>query len=99
MSTRDFMELEPSANIAPLPPDQRPLIPEPPPVRLHAVEDVRLPAVVGLEKELDAFYVDLLEFERDASAGESVAYRAENFRLRIEVVQSPVERTDYRAAI
>src|SRR4026208_1292462 len=38
--------------------------PGPLPVKLLAVEDVRLPATAGLESQLDAFYVGLLGFER-----------------------------------
>jgi catechol 2,3-dioxygenase-like lactoylglutathione lyase family enzyme len=45
---------------APGPPDPRPLMPEPLPVRLVAVADVRLAAPAGVERALDAFYVDLL---------------------------------------
>src|SRR3954454_9604123 len=45
--------------------DRRRRMPEPLPVRLVAVADVRLPATAGLERELDAFYVDLLGFERE----------------------------------
>src|SRR5688500_8447719 len=58
------MELEPTAR--PLPPvhDPRPRLLEPLPVRLIAVEDVRLPAPAGVETKLDAFYVVLLGFER-----------------------------------
>src|SRR5687767_7663075 len=44
--------------------DRRPRMPEPLPVKLLAVEDVRLPATAGLEAQLDGFYVGLLEFER-----------------------------------
>jgi hypothetical protein len=75
--------------------DSRPLIPIPPPVRLVAVDDVRLQASAGLEIQLDAFYVDLLQFERDEK-DEGVVYRAENFRLRFEFVEQRVEREDFR---
>ena len=44
--------------------DPRPRIPEPLPVKVLAVEDVRLPATAGLESQLDDFYVGLLGFER-----------------------------------
>jgi hypothetical protein len=40
-------------------------MPEPPPVRLVAVDDVRLPASSGVESDLDSFYVMLLGFERE----------------------------------
>jgi len=59
------MELEPSTGTEPAPPDPRPSMPEPPPVRLMAVDDVRLPAASGVEKALDSFYVMLLGFERE----------------------------------
>jgi hypothetical protein len=39
-------------------------MPEPLPVKVLAVEDVRLPATAGLETRLDDFYVGLLGFER-----------------------------------
>jgi hypothetical protein len=40
-------------------------MPEPPPVRLVAVDDVRLQAPTGVERQLDSFYVMLLGFERE----------------------------------
>jgi hypothetical protein len=46
------------------PGDRRPRMPEPLPVKLLAVEDVRLPATAGLESQLDGFYIGLLGFER-----------------------------------
>ena len=45
-------------------PDQRPPVPEPPPVRILAVEDVVLLGSSGVERALDEFYVGLLRFER-----------------------------------
>src|SRR5690242_12497792 len=44
--------------------DRRPPMPEPPTVRLVAVEDVTIIAPSGAERELDALYVDVLKFER-----------------------------------
>ena len=44
--------------------DNRARMPEPLPVRLVAIEDVRLPAPAKIEEKLDAFYVTLLQFER-----------------------------------
>jgi hypothetical protein len=44
--------------------DRRPRMPEPLPVKVLAVEDVRLPATAGLESQLDEFYAGLLGFER-----------------------------------
>jgi len=64
------------------------------PVRLVAVENVRLPAPTGVEEKLDALYVDLLQFER--CAGE-LAYRSDNFVLRFEVADRPVAHESLRA--
>jgi hypothetical protein len=75
--------------------DRRRYIPPPPPVSLVTVEDARLPASTGLERELDAFYVGLLEFEREAQQDELV-YTAENFRLRFDFVEGQVIRDDLR---
>ena len=44
--------------------DRRPRMPEPLPVKLVAVADVRLLSAAGLERRLDAFYVGLFGFER-----------------------------------
>jgi hypothetical protein len=74
--------------------DKRPKIEEPPPVRLVAVEDCSLSAAAGLERDLDAFYVGLLGFEREEDGG-GIVYRAENFRLRIAVIERPQPREDY----
>jgi hypothetical protein len=91
----DPIELEPSSGLVRVE-DRRPKMDEPPPVRLIAVEDVRLLTMPGNETALDEFYAGLLEFVRDACA-DSIVYRAENFRLRFEVVeQIPVERDGIR---
>lgn len=60
------MELEPApaTEFEPLA-DRRPRMAEPLPVRLVSVDDVRLSAPAGAERELDAFYVVLLGFERE----------------------------------
>lgn len=76
-------------------PDRRPFIPPPPPVSLVTVDDARLPSSVGWEHELDAFYVGLLQFERDAKAA-GIVYKAENFRIVFDPVEGPVERDDLR---
>lgn len=90
------MELdEPSAPFVPME-DNRPKVEEPPPVRLVAVEDCRLAAAAGLEWELDAFYVGLLGFERDLSET-GIVYRAENHRLRFEILERMRPREDFRA--
>ncbi len=88
------MELASSSVLPPR--DMRPRLPEPPPVRLVTVADARLAAAAGFETQLDAFYVDLLRFEREAQA-EYPIYRAENFRLVFDVIEPPVERLDFRA--
>jgi hypothetical protein len=91
------LELEPSTGLQPTA-DARPRMDEPPPVRLVAVEDVRLPTPPGLEAELDAFYVGLWQFERDLAEAPAIVYRAENVRLRLEIVtdQKPIERDTLR---
>ncbi len=88
------MELEPSTNFRPIP-DRRRYIPPPPPVALVTVEDARLPACTGLERQLDEFYVGLLEFERDEQQ-EELVYKAENFRLRFDLTEGPIVRHDLR---
>lgn len=81
--------------------DPRPRLPEPLPVRLVAVENVRLRAPRGAEEKLALFYVGLLQFERvvdgepaaaaaaAAHAGE-ITFRADNFLLRFELVDPPL---------
>lgn len=89
------MELEPATR--PFKPeiDRRPRAPEPLPVRLVTVNDARLPAAAGLERQLDAFYVCLLGFEREHD-GEQISYRADNFSLHIDVIEPPLRRDDMR---
>jgi hypothetical protein len=77
-------------------PDRRARMEEPPPVRLVAVEDVRVEAPAGLEKQLDEFYGGILKFEREYADGDVIVYGAENFRLLIKVVEPPVLRDDMR---
>ena len=73
--------------------DPRPRLPEPLPVRLVAVENVRMHAPRDSEAALDAFYVGLLGFERycgeELSDGE-LAFRADNFILRFRFVDPPL---------
>lgn len=79
--------------------DARPRMPEPPPVSLVAVRDVRLPVVAGLERALDAFYADLLGLERvepPADTEGGPIYRAENHDLVFDVVEVPPERQGCR---
>jgi hypothetical protein len=75
--------------------DARPKLPEPPPVRLVAVNDVRLPAAAGIEPELDEFYVGLLQFVREPESMFPI-YLAENFRLVFDVIEPPIVRQDLR---
>lgn len=65
----DAIELSDVSEVgaAPGEPDPRVRMPEPLPVRLVAVADVRLPAPAGVERALDAFYVDLLGFVREGA--------------------------------
>jgi hypothetical protein len=90
------MELEPFAgNFQPVI-DRRPLVPQPLPVRLVAVEDVHLTAPSGLEAQLEAFYVSLLGFERDSTEVDELLLHAENVSLRFCVVEPPIVRDALR---
>ena len=102
-----IVELEPLDLASDQPPfkpvaDRRPRVPEPLPVKLVAVNDTRLPAAAGLERRLDAFYVGLFGFERrhdaphEVGADATLAYRADNFTLRLSVQEPPVRRPDLR---
>lgn len=97
------MELEPQPqNPVEFGIDRRPRIEQPLPVRLVAVADMTLPAQVGAEPKLDEFYVDLLQFERRPAEeidGQTLVYRAENFRLRFDLQEGLVVRSDYRPAL
>jgi hypothetical protein len=87
------IEAEASAGADPGDADPRPRLPEPLPVRLIAVEHVRMLAPRGLDEKLDSFYVGLLGFDRycgpEAGEGEQV-FRAENFLLRFRLVDPPL---------
>ncbi|HTL31442.1 MAG TPA: hypothetical protein VL282_19565 [Tepidisphaeraceae bacterium] len=74
--------------------DSRPIIPEPLPVRLVAIDDVAAITPAGIEEKLDAFYVQMLQFERDPS--EPLTYHADNFDLRFTIVETPPPRDDMR---
>lgn len=71
--------------------DRRPHIEEPPPVKLVSIADVVLVTPTGIEKELDSFYVELLQFDCDET-GTARAYVAENFTLRFQLVEGLIER-------
>jgi hypothetical protein len=89
------MELESLENPVELIADKRPKVPEPPPVRLIAVDDCALTAPAGLEPALDDFYVGLLKFQRDPDA-RLMTYRAENFDLNFTVTEKRESRSDVR---
>jgi hypothetical protein len=89
------MELEETSGEFELTADRRPRLVPAPPVRLLAVEDVRLAAALGQEAALDEFYMKLLRFERMAEAGRPV-YEAENFRIYFNWTEGFIEREDFR---
>jgi hypothetical protein len=78
--------------------DQRARMPEPLPVRLVSIGDVRLPAPSGAERALDNFYAGLLQFERMLPL-EELIYRADNYVLRFSVHEPPVFHESMRALI
>jgi hypothetical protein len=78
------------------PDDRRPRVTPPPPVRLIAVADVELEALAGQQSPLDAFYIDLLGFER-AEDDSTLAYQAENFRIRFVLFEKSFQRDDMRS--
>jgi hypothetical protein len=90
------MELEETSTPFDPAPDRRPHMPEPPPVRLVAVADVHAETVAGLEREMDGFYMGVLEFEREGEGRDALVYRAENFRLIFEVRERPKVGEDMR---
>jgi len=92
----DSFELEPSPGFQPQQ-DRRRRIDEPPPVRLVAVEDTSILSSPGLEKELDDFFVTMLKFEKESASETQIVYRAENFRLRVQIQTEAIVRTDMRA--
>ena len=93
------LENETSAGATPGDADPRPRLPEPLPVRLVAVEDVRMIAPRGSEDALDAFYVGFLGFDRYAGPGAGqgeLVFRAENFLLRFHFVGGPIVHQSLR---
>ena len=75
--------------------DDRPTLPEPPPVRVVALRDVILPTLAGLHDKLAAFYVGLLQFRQDSA--DLLAFEAENVCVRFNlVVDYPLERDHTR---
>jgi hypothetical protein len=90
------VELEPSNTAFEPVVDQRPHLWSPPPAHLVAISDVNLPAIAGLERQLDSFYAGLLKLEREEHAGNKIIYRAENARLLLNVHEGPPHREDFR---
>jgi len=76
--------------------DFRPRMPEPPVVRLISIDDVSIHATPATSALLDAFYIELLAFERDDDPAHAIAYRAEKNRLIVEVFDVVPPRDDFR---
>lgn len=74
--------------------DRRLRVPEPLPVKLIAVADMRIESAAGIERQLNTFYVTIVGMLR--LPGEAIVYRAENFDLYIDVQEPPVVREDFR---
>src|SRR4051812_49824614 len=91
------MELEPYSGEFVPEVDRRRRMDEPLPVKLVAVADVTLPYVAGDEAKLEAFYVEMLQFAREGTL--PPVYRADNFRLRFEMVEGPIVREDCRPVV
>jgi len=91
------MELEdPKTDFRPII-DNRVRMPEPLPVRLVAIEDVRLLTPPNLDEKLDAFYVAMLQFERVIGHPTQLSYRADNFTLHFEIqADDPINRDSLR---
>jgi len=94
MAEGDPIELADSQGRQLPPQDARPRMPEPLPVRLVAVNDVRMTARPEALPRLDGLYVDILGFVRHSSQGAPL-YRADNFDLHFEV-RSDRAREDCR---
>jgi hypothetical protein len=94
--SHDPIELiEPTGEFRPRP-DRRPRMEEPLPVKLVTVDDARLLTGAGREVQLDAFYVDLLGFQRTGPEHDLI-YRSENFDVIFTVEEPPVRRDTLRA--
>jgi hypothetical protein len=92
----DPLHLEPAPRPFRPRPDNRPRMEEPLPVKLVTIEDARLLTSAGLECDLDAFYVDLLQFQR-LDRGEQIIYRSDTHDLIFVVEEPPVRRDTLRA--
>lgn len=87
---------EPATAVPPIGVDPRPRMPEPPPVRLAAIADVKLLAKPGTERELDRLYVEVLGFQRVSAPGTPPIYQAENAALTFTVIEDPRPRPHLR---
>lgn len=76
--------------------DKRPTMPQPPPVRLVAIEDIPMSCAAGLEVALDDFYMNVLRFDREPASEHQIIYKSDNFRLIFTVMEPPVLREDLR---
>lgn len=88
------MELDkPDFDFTPPPPDRRPTLPEPLPVRLISVADVRLPCPADptLGPALDDFYVRLLQFRRLPSDEHHHFFMSDNHALILQAQNRPVQ--------
>jgi hypothetical protein len=88
------MELEPEGKPLDVTPDRRPTLPQPLPVRLVAVADVRLPCPLDPEvlQLLDGFYVECLKMVRIAGDETTRTYQADNFCLILQGQEGIVHR-------
>ena len=77
-------------------PDRRVRMDEPLPVRLVAVADVRALGRTGLEGDLHRFYVGMWGFEPVLAGEGGLGFRADNFRLILEMREGLIEREDLR---
>src|SRR4051812_45508690 len=101
MWSDDPIELEAESGLEPVA-DERPRMPEPLAVRVVAIEDIRLPALAGVEVELDRFWVGVLKFEREFArerVGEELVYRADNFSIRFWISEMLPQRGEYRPVV
>ncbi len=83
----DPIQLEESTGTAPAA-DGRRRMDELPPVRLVAVDDVRMTTPTAAAAELDGFYADVLLFRREPAPAGQLTYRAENARLRLTLTDA-----------
>lgn len=77
--------------------DPRPKLPDPLPVRLIAVSDVRLPTARADLEKLEEFYVGVWGFQPDPA--EPGVFHADNFALRFDVHDGQFHREDFRPLV